>query len=178
MPFLLKDLYVLYPACAPRNGSRLFADNVPDHENELVARYRRAGLVSFGKTASPEFGITTHAPSRALFGKTRNPWNLEHTAGGSSGGAAAAVAAGIVPRAHASDGGGSIRIPASCCGLFGLKPTRGRIPLRPRRGRGLERHEHGARRHAQRARQRGAARRRAGGPDLGAPYAAPPPLRP
>jgi amidase/6-aminohexanoate-cyclic-dimer hydrolase len=92
-------------------------------------------MTIFGKTHSPELGATTTSESR-LFGKTRNPWNLDRIAGGSSGGAAAAVAAGIIPLAHATDGGGSIRIPASCCGLFGLKPTRARTPSGPKRGEG------------------------------------------
>jgi amidase/6-aminohexanoate-cyclic-dimer hydrolase len=135
VPFLLKDLHLLYTGARTTYGSRLFADHVADHDSELTARYRRAGLVVFGKSASPEFGITTSTES-ALFGATRNPWNLAHTAGGSSGGAAAAVAAGIVPAAHASDGGGSIRIPAACCGVFGLKPTRARTPMGPDAGEG------------------------------------------
>src|SRR6266850_889060 len=102
------------------------------------ARARReiaAGLLTFGRTASPEFGLTATTES-TLFGATRNPWNLERTSGGSSGGASAAVAAGILPAAHASDGGGSIRIPAACCGLFGLKPTRARVPMGPHAGEG------------------------------------------
>ena len=135
VPFLLKDLHLLYTGVRTTYGSRLFADHVADHDSELTARYRRAGLVIFGKSASPEFGITTSTES-ALFGDTRNPWSLAHSAGGSSGGAAAAVAAGIVPAAHASDGGGSIRIPASCCGLVGLKPTRARTPMGPDAGEG------------------------------------------
>ena len=117
------------------NGSRLFEGIVPDHDSEMVSRYRQAGLLIAGRTASPEFGLTTSTES-VVFGQTRNPWNLEHIAGGSSGGAAAAVAAGIVPAAHASDGGGSIRIPASCCGLFGLKPSRARVSLAPDAGEG------------------------------------------
>lgn len=135
VPFLLKDLHLLYSGERTTYGSRLFADHVADHDSELTARYRRAGLVVFGKSASPEFGVTPTTES-ALFGDTRNPWNLAHSAGGSSGGASTAVATGIVPAAHASDGGGSIRIPASCCGLFGLKPTRARIPAGPDVGEG------------------------------------------
>ena len=176
VPFLLKDLYALYPGVRTTNGSRLFADFVPDHENEMVARYRRAGLVVFGKSASPEFGITTSTES-VLFGKTRNPWNLEHTAGGSSGGAAAAVAAGIVPAAHASDGGGSIRIPASCCALFGLKPSRGLIPFGPDAGEGWSGMStaHAVTRSV---RDSAALLDATAGADLGAPYAAPTRERP
>jgi len=176
VPFLLKDLYALYPGVRTTNGSRLFADFVPDHENEMVARYRRAGLVVFGKSASPEFGITTSTES-VLFGKTRNPWNLEHTAGGSSGGAAAAVADGIVPAAHASDGGGSIRIPASCCGLFGLKPSRGLMPFGPDAGEGWSGMStaHAVTRSV---RDSAALLDATAGADLGAPYAAPPRERP
>jgi amidase/6-aminohexanoate-cyclic-dimer hydrolase len=130
VPFLLKDLNQQYAGFVTSNGSRLYADAVADHDSTLVARYRAAGLVVCGKTNTPEFGLApTTEP--ALHGPTRNPWSLEHSPGGSSGGAAAAVAAGYVPAAHASDGGGSIRIPASCCGLVGLKPTRGRVPLGP-----------------------------------------------
>ena len=176
VPFLLKDLYALYPGVRTTNGSRLFSDFVPDHENEMVARYRRAGLVVFGKSASPEFGITTSTES-VLFGKTRNPWNLEHTAGGSSGGAAAAVAAGIVPAAHASDGGGSIRIPASCCGLFGLKPSRGLMPFGPDAGEGWSGMStaHAVTRSV---RDSAALLDVVAGADLGAPYAAPTRERP
>ena len=176
VPFLLKDLYALYPGVRTTNGSRLFADFVPAHENEMVARYRRAGLVVFGKSASPEFGITTSTES-VLFGKTRNPWNLEHTAGGSSGGAAAAVAAGIVPAAHASDGGGSIRIPASCCGLFGLKPSRGLMPFGPDAGEGWSGMStaHAVTRSV---RDSAALLDATAGADLGAPYAAPTRKRP
>jgi amidase len=176
VPFLLKDLHLAWPGVPLTNGSKLFADYVPDFESELVARYRRAGLVVFGKTHSPEYGLTTSSESR-LFGQTRNPWNQGHTAGGSSGGASAAVSAGILPLANASDGGGSIRIPASCCGLFGMKPTRGRTPLGPRSGEGW------AGMSAVHAVSR-SVRDSAGlldataGPDLGAPYAAQPPTRP
>ncbi len=133
VPYLLKDLNTAAAGLPLTNGSRFFADQVPDYDTEFVARCRRAGLAIFGRTASPEFGITTTTES-TLYGQTRNPWSPAHTAGGSSGGAAAAVAAGIVPAAQASDGGGSIRIPASCCGLFGIKPTRARVPLGPKVG--------------------------------------------
>jgi amidase len=105
-------------------------DYRPVRDATLVQRFRRAGTIIFGKSNLPELGITPFTESR-LFGPARNPWDLGRTPGGSSGGAAAAVAAGILPVAHASDGGGSIRIPASCCGLFGLKPTRGRMPVGP-----------------------------------------------
>ncbi len=135
VPFLIKDLHLLYEGTRTTYGSRLFQELVADHDSELVARYKRAGLVTFGKSASPEFGLTATTES-TLFGDTRNPWKLDHTAGGSSGGTSAAVAGGIVPAANASDGGGSIRIPASCCGLFGLKPTRGRTPVGPDLGEG------------------------------------------
>jgi amidase len=133
VPFLLKDLGLFYKGFATTFGSRLYRDFFPDHHSTLVERYLKAGLVIFGKTNTPEFGITVTTEPE-LYGPSRNPWNLERTPGGSSGGAAAAVAAGMLPAAHASDGGGSIRIPAACCGLFGLKPTRGRIPSGPERG--------------------------------------------
>jgi amidase len=135
VPFLLKDLGLLYKGFATTFGSRLFTGLVAGHDSTLVSRYRQAGLVVFGKTNTPEFGITV-TTEPALYGSCRNPWNLARTTGGSSGGAAAAVAAGMVPAAHASDGGGSIRIPAACCGLFGLKPTRARIPSGPDVGEG------------------------------------------
>ena len=176
VPFLLKDLHLAYPGVPLTNGSKLFADYVPEVESELVARYRRAGLVIFGKTHSPEYGLTTTSESQ-LYGQTRNPWNLEHTSGGSSGGASAAVAAGILPLANASDGGGSIRIPASCCGLFGMKPTRGRTPLGPHSGEGWAGMSavHAVSRSV---RDSAALLDVTSGSDLGAPYAAQPPERP
>ena len=176
VPFLLKDLHLAWPGIPLTNGSRLFEQAVPGIESELVGRYRQAGLVVFGKTHSPEFGLTTSSESR-LFGRTANPWNPAHTAGGSSGGAAAAVAAGYVPLANASDGGGSIRIPAACCGLFGLKPTRGRTPAGPEAGEGWGGMStvHCVSRSV---RDSAALLDATSGPDAGAPYAAPPPARP
>ena len=133
VPFLLKNLGASMAGTPLTNGSRLFEDFICDHDSTLVVRYVRAGLVIFGRSASPELGVS-YATEPLLHGPTRNPWNLDHIPGGSSGGAAAAVAARILPIAHASDGGGSIRVPASCCGLFGLKPTRGRSPTGPQLG--------------------------------------------
>lgn len=135
VPYLLKDLHVLLTGTKTTYGSKFFKDYVADHNSTLVDRYLEAGLVIFGKTNSPEFGLTVTTEPE-LYGPTRNPWNLDHSAGGSSGGAASAVASGILPMANASDGGGSIRIPASCCGLVGLKPTRARTPMGPDRGEG------------------------------------------
>jgi len=132
VPFLLKDLGVGLKGTVTTDGSRAFADWVAPADTTLPSRAKAAGLVIFGKAASPEFGLTTSTESK-LFGYTRNPWNLERIAGGSSGGSAAAVAARILPIAHASDGGGSIRIPAACCGLFGMKPSRARVPTDPAR---------------------------------------------
>jgi amidase len=134
VPFLIKDLnFVKGVRCTM--GSRLWRDFVPDHDGEIVSRYRKAGLVLMGKSNTPEVGLAPTTES-VMLGPCHNPFDLSRTAGGSSGGAAAAVAAGIVPAAHATDGGGSIRIPASCCGLVGLKPTRGRTPLGPDTGEG------------------------------------------
>ncbi len=123
VPFLLKDLGVQLAGTTTTGGSRILQGLVADRDSALVQRYKQAGLVIFGKTNTPEFGMAlTTEPD--LFGPCRNPWNLEHSVAGSSGGSAAAVAAGIVPIAHATDGGGSIRVPASACGVFGFKPTR------------------------------------------------------
>jgi len=131
VPFLLKDLGMALKGTVTTNGSRLYMDARPDYTSTVVERYQRAGLVIFGKTASPEFGGTGTTES-ILFGDTRNPWDINRSAGGSSGGSAAAVAAGVLPIANGTDGGGSIRIPSSCCGLFGLKPSRGRVPRGPK----------------------------------------------
>lgn len=130
VPFLIKDLLASYAGQPLRNGSAFFHKNIATHDSELVARFKRAGLVTFGKTNTPEFGITPFTEPKT-FGPTHNPWNPAHTPGGSSGGSGAAVAARIVPMASGGDGGGSIRIPAACCGLFGLKPSRGRNPTGP-----------------------------------------------
>lgn len=130
VPFLIKDLDFPMAGIVCSHGSKLFEDFRPKDDGTAVVRYRKAGLVVFGRTATPELGLFPTAES-LLLGVTRNPWNLNRTAGGSSGGTAAAVAAGIAPMGSGSDGGGSIRIPASCCGLFGLKPTRARVPLGP-----------------------------------------------
>jgi amidase len=131
VPFLLKDLGPQLAGTATTQSCRLYAADVAKADSPLAALYRAAGLVIFGKTNTPELGLEP-ITEPAMFGPTRNPWDLTRTSGGSSGGAAAAVAAGIVPAAHASDGGGSIRIPASCCGLFGLKPSRGRVSYAPK----------------------------------------------
>jgi amidase len=136
VPFLVKELVASVAGTATTAASRLNAARMASADSEIVARFRRAGLVIAGKTNSSEFGLSPATESH-LYGVTHNPWHLERSPGGSSGGSAAAVAAGLVPVAHATDGGGSIRIPASCCGLFGLKPTRGRITAGPEAGEGL-----------------------------------------
>jgi amidase len=136
VPFLLKDLgaeAVDYPG---HNGSRLLRDTVWTKDSAIWERIRATGVVCFGRTTSPEGGIGAATEAAVYGGPTRNPWGLEHTSGGSSGGAGAAVAAGIVSIAHGSDGGGSVRIPASSCGLFGFKPTRARLPDGPFVGEG------------------------------------------
>ncbi len=135
VPWLLKDLNTYLAGEVTEGGSRFYRGNRAKESSELVERHQRAGFVIFGKTTTPEFGLTGTTENK-LTGDTRNPWNPSRITGGSSGGAAAAVAAGVIPAAHATDGGGSIRIPASCCGLFGLKPSRGRVPMGPPRTEG------------------------------------------
>ena len=130
VPFLLKDLGASYAGVRQTMGSRFLKDFVSPMDTTLTSRQKAAGLIIFGKTNTPELGLVPTTES-VLLGPALNPWNTDHSTGGSSGGSAAAVAAGVVPMAHAGDGGGSIRIPASCCGLFGIKPTRARITLGP-----------------------------------------------
>ncbi|MEK6303781.1 MAG: amidase [Acidobacteriota bacterium] len=176
VPFVLKDLGQQLAGTITTYGSRVFKDNKPDFDSTLVTRYKQAGLVIFAKTTSPEFGLTTTTES-VLFGNTHNPWNLERTSGGSSGGSSALVASRVVPMAHGSDGGGSIRIPASCCGLFGLKPTRGRVPIGPAQFEGWNGCSH---HHALTisVRDSAALLDATGGAELGSPYFSPPPARP
>lgn len=173
VPFLLKDLGAAAIDYPSHLGSCLFKNTHYRVDSALVERLKRAGLVVFGRTTSPELGVGPITEAKVYGGPTRNPWNLDHTSGGSSGGSAAAVAAGIIPAAHGSDGGGSIRIPASSSGLFGLKPTRARLPAGPLIGEGwagmatdgfLTRS----------VRDSAALLDAVAGPDLGAPYHAPP----
>ncbi len=134
VPFFLKDLSCREAGRRQECGSRLMQGFVAEADSELMLRFRAAGLVNLGRTTTPEFGASGTTESM-LCGATRNPWNTERSSGGSSGGSAAITAAGVVPMAHASDGGGSIRIPASCCGLVGLKASRGARGSNPMRSR-------------------------------------------
>ena len=136
VPFLLKDLGAEAVDFPSHNGSRLFADTRYARDSAIFARIRATGVVTFGRTTAPEGGIGPATEAAVYGAPTRNPWNLDHTPGGSSGGAGAVVAAGIVAFAHGSDGGGSVRMPASSCGLFGMKPTRARLPDGPYAGEG------------------------------------------
>lgn len=131
VPLVLKDFVVNYAGVPTRFGSRLFEGLVPDHDNEIMARFRRAGFVTLAKTACSEFGFNAAAEAVVYGRPARNPWDPSRMTSGSSGGSAAAVAARIVPIAYGDDGGGSIRLPASHNGVFGLKPSRGRVPLGP-----------------------------------------------
>jgi amidase len=134
VPFLFKDLGAFQPGEPATFGSRYCKSFKPRLQSEIVTRYLKAGFIPLGRTNTPEFGLLPTTEPK-LHGPSRNPWNTEHITGGSSGGSAAAVASRMVPLAHAGDGGGSIRIPASCCGIFGLKPSEGRSPLGPTGGR-------------------------------------------
>jgi Asp-tRNA(Asn)/Glu-tRNA(Gln) amidotransferase A subunit family amidase len=173
VPWAVKDLYHAVAGARLTHGSRAYRDHVAAADAELVSRFRAAGLIILCTSASPEFGLSVTTES-ALHGATRNPWDLRRSSGGSSGGAAALVAAGVMPAAHATDGGGSIRTPASCCGLVGLKVSRGRTPV------GLTRTEgwnglsvsHALTRSV---RDSAALLDATHGPPLGARYVAPPP---
>lgn len=136
VPFLIKDLGAEARAFPTHNGSILLKDTKWSYDSEIFLRMQATGLNTFARTTSPELGVGPVTESQAYGGPTRNPWNTGHTSGGSSGGSGAAVAAGIVPAAHGSDGGGSVRIPASSCGLVGFKPTRARLPDGPASGEG------------------------------------------
>jgi Asp-tRNA(Asn)/Glu-tRNA(Gln) amidotransferase A subunit family amidase len=176
VPFLLKDLRASVAGVATTSGSHYWVDNVAENDSETVRRFRCAGFVIFAKTNTPEFGCCPSTEG-ALFGATQNPWQAGFSAGGSSGGSAAAVASGMVPAAHGSDGGGSLRIPASCCGAFSLKPTRGRVPAGPTYGEawnGLSTEGVITRT----VRDSAAMLDAVAGPAPGDPYWAPPPARP
>ena len=176
VPYFIKDLHAPVDGMPLTHGSRLFSGDVHHFDSETVARLRRAGFVILGRTASPEFGMSA-STEPALTGPTRNPWNLAHSAGGSSGGAGAAVASGIVAASHATDSGGSIRVPAACNGLVGLKPTRGLLATGPHRGdasHGLS-HEHAVTRSV---RDCAAILDATAGPDIGAPYFTARPIEP
>jgi len=176
VPFLLKDILGNYAGVPTTAGCRFMTGVPATRDDTLVVRFKAAGLNVLGKTNAPECGILPTTES-ALYGPCRNPWNPEYTTGGSSGGSAAAVAAGIVPLAHANDGGGSIRIPAACCGLVGLKPTRARNPAGPDIGDlfgGLA-VEHVV---SRTVRDSAAALDCTHGPELGDPYCAPAVARP
>ncbi len=176
VPFLVKDLDGFLAGAEFTASSRALLGYMPARDSELFRRYRNAGLIICGKTNTPEFGLVGTTES-LLRGPARNPWNLAYSTGGSSGGSAAAVAARIVPMAHGGDGGGSIRIPASACGLFGLKPTRGRTPMGPDES---EVWSGFVQRHAitRTVRDSAALLDATQGDDPGAPYTAPPPQRP
>ncbi len=176
VPFLAKDLTTMYAGHPTSSGSRFLAEHVVTWDSELARRVRATGALVAGKTNTPEWGLLPVTESE-LWGACRNPWDPSRSPGGSSGGSAAAVAAGIVPMAGGGDGGGSIRIPSSCCGLFGLKPTKGRTPTGPRRGqlwRGAA-VEHVLTRSV---RDSAAMLDATHGPDVGAPFEIPPPSRP
>ncbi|HVV48396.1 MAG TPA: amidase, partial [Polyangia bacterium] len=176
VPFLVKDIYCDMAGVAATGCSRYLADHKAPRDATIVERLRRAGLVIFGRTSTPELGLLP-VTEPALFGPAHNPWDPARTPGGSSGGAAAAVAAGVVPLAHGNDGGGSLRIPASCCGLFGLKPTRGRTPVGPDHSQlwGGFAVTHGL---ARSVRDSAALLDATAGPEPTSPYWAPPPARP
>lgn len=171
VPILIKDLFTPVAGARMTNGSLLSKDVVMPFDAEIVTRIRKAGFTVFGTTPSPEFGSSYTTESR-LFGASQNPWSTDHTCGGSSGAAAAMVAARVIPVAHGNDGGGSLRVPASACGVFGLKPSRGLTPMGPAIGEGWAGMSTG---HviSLSVRDSAAALDQLAGADLGAPYAAP-----
>jgi amidase/6-aminohexanoate-cyclic-dimer hydrolase len=172
VPFLLKDLGAEALDFPSHNGSRLLRDTIYSYYAEIYRRMRATGIVTFGRTTSPEGGIGPVTEASVYGGSTRNPWDVSRTSGGSSGGSGAAVAAGLVPMAHGSDGGGSVRIPASSCGLFGFKATRARFPDGPSAGEGWAGMAiDGFLSHS--VRDNAAMMDACAGPDAGAPYAAP-----
>ncbi|MCB0900386.1 MAG: amidase, partial [Actinobacteria bacterium] len=177
VPLLLKDIRPHdFMGMPTSNGCAALRDNLANRHSHLVRRLMAAGFIILGKTNTPEFGLkATTEP--AAFGPTHNPWHPDYTAGGSSGGSAAAVAAGIVPLATASDGGGSIRIPSAYCGLYGLKPSRARVSAGPDQAPGWDglTCDHVLTRSV---RDSAAMLDAVAGPDVGAPYVAPPPVRP
>jgi len=176
VPFLIKDITQDYAGVVSSAGCMPLKDWKASRTSTVVQRFLDAGLVVFGKTTTPELALKAVTESDA-WGVTRNPWDTARTPGGSSGGAAAAVAAGIVPMAGANDGGGSIRIPAACCGLFGLKPSRGLVPSGPRAGEVWD----GAATDlvvSRSVRDSAAALDALAGPDSGAPYATAPAATP
>lgn len=175
-PIAMKDCVGLVAGALRDFGSRLRPSFRPDYDDEVVARYRAGGLIPLGTTNVPELSSSLTTESR-LHGPCRNPWNLAHSTGGSSGGAAAAVAYGAVPIAYGNDSAGSIRVPASCCGVFGFRPGRGRVPLGPREGEiwyGLLVHHVITRS----VRDSALVLDLSEGTDAGAPYGAPPKARP
>ena len=176
VPFLLKDLLGAYKGVPLTSGCRAYRNYIPDYDSEMVVRFKRAGLVIFGKTNCPENGYMG-ATEPKLHGVTRNPWDLERTPGGSSGGSGAVVGARIVPMASGGDGGGSLRIPASCCGIVGLKPSRGRNPYGPMADETwLGQEQEGVM--SLSVRDIAAALDATNGPELGCPYTVPAPTRP
>lgn len=175
-PYLIKDLGAAIAGTPTTGGSKFMADVVPDTDSETVKRLKEAGMAIFGKTNTCEFGMSITCEPQ-LYGPTKNPWDTDVTPGGSSGGAASAVAARILPAAHASDGFGSIRVPASCCGLVGMKPTRGRNSFSPGLGERMGGivAEHTV---SISVRDHAAILDATAGPAIGDPYFAPPPARP
>ena len=176
VPFLVKDLVVEIAGVPFHEGSKFLSDHVSTYDSEIVRRWRRAGLMILGKTNCPEFGMVP-ATEPLSAGATRNPWDVGRSTSGSSGGSAAAVASGMVPMAHGNDAGGSLRYPASACGLFGLKPTRARNPLGPEYGDAIAGWacEHALTRTV---RDSAVLLDATAGPDVGDPYPAPTPSRP